>query len=213
MSNPVPRRLCWEIVYPPPGPKRWIDPNTGWRMKRTDYRFLVPVENSEEEGDLKKKWLKEASKSDSNTLPPDYTSPNQETETDLDSTARCEAKPKELESSFTNNVNNVNANGNGNGANGGNHEGCTYKKFLACKLRDFDGKGGAIALTRWIEKMKSVRGREAALGMTWEDFKALLMEEFCPRSEMEKLETEFWNHAMVGANHAAYTIGFMSWLN
>ncbi|GJQ98112.1 hypothetical protein Tco_0009251 [Tanacetum coccineum] len=54
----------------------------------------------------------------------------------------------------TNNVNNANRNGgngngeNGNGGNGGNNEGCTYKEFLACKSRDFDGKAGAIALTR-----------------------------------------------------------------
>ncbi|GKD81213.1 hypothetical protein Tco_1348052 [Tanacetum coccineum] len=33
----------------------------------------------------KKKRLKEASESDSNTLPPDYTVPNDETEADLDS--------------------------------------------------------------------------------------------------------------------------------
>ncbi|GKG05305.1 hypothetical protein Tco_0325391, partial [Tanacetum coccineum] len=56
----------------------------------------------------------------------------------------------------TNNVNNVNANGNGNGAYGGNNRGCTYKEFLACKPRDFDGKEGAIALTRCIKKIKSV---------------------------------------------------------
>nr|GFA31519.1 reverse transcriptase domain-containing protein [Tanacetum cinerariifolium] len=29
-------------------------------------------------------------------------------------------------------------------------------------------------------------------------------EEFCPSLEMQKLETELWNHAMVGAGHAAY---------
>ncbi|GJY56743.1 putative reverse transcriptase domain-containing protein [Tanacetum coccineum] len=119
----------------------------------------------------------------------------------------------------TNNVNNTNANG-GNGRNGGNN-GCTYKGFLACNPRDYDGKGGAVALTRWIEKMESViensgcvenqkvkydagsfinkaltwwntqvqaRGREAAIGMAWDEFKALLVEEFCPSNEMEKLE-------------------------
>ncbi|GJU54062.1 putative reverse transcriptase domain-containing protein [Tanacetum coccineum] len=52
------------------------------------------------------------------------------------------------------------------------------------------------------------RGREAAIGMTWNDFKALLVEEFCPSNEMERLENEFWNHKMVGANHAAYTDRF-----
>ncbi|GKF78713.1 hypothetical protein Tco_0234281, partial [Tanacetum coccineum] len=27
--------------------------------------------------------------------------------------------------------------------------------------------------------------------MSWTDFKALLVEEFCPNNEMEKLESEF----------------------
>ncbi|GJT22962.1 reverse transcriptase domain-containing protein [Tanacetum coccineum] len=88
----------------------------------------------------------------------------------------------------TNNVNNANANGGNNG--------CSYKGFLACNPQDYDRKGGAIALTRWIEKMESV------------EFKALLVEEFCPSNEMEKLESEFWNHTMVGANHAGYTDWF-----
>ncbi|GJW31033.1 reverse transcriptase domain-containing protein [Tanacetum coccineum] len=35
-----------------------------------------------------------------------------------------------------------------------------------------------------------------------------MVEEFCPSNEMEKLENEFWNHKMVGANHAAYTDRF-----
>ncbi|GKA17536.1 putative reverse transcriptase domain-containing protein [Tanacetum coccineum] len=142
----------------------------------------------------------------------------------------------------TNNVNNANANG-GNGENGGNGgtNGCSYKTFLACNPRDYNRKGGAVALTMWIEKMESViensrcaenqkvkyaassfinkaltwwntqvqaRGREAAIGMSWVDFKALLVEEFCPSNEMEKLESEFWNHTMIGANHAGYTDRF-----
>ncbi|GJW48946.1 putative reverse transcriptase domain-containing protein [Tanacetum coccineum] len=85
----------------------------------------------------------------------------------------------------TNNVNNA------NGGNGGNN-GCTYKGFMACNPKEYDGKGGAITLTRWIENMKNntqvqARGREAAIGMSWNDFKALLVEEFCPNNEMEKL--------------------------
>nr|GEW05455.1 hypothetical protein [Tanacetum cinerariifolium] len=88
------------------------------------------------------------------------------------------------------------------------------------KEADYDGKGGAVALTRWIEKMKSViensrcvenqkaRGREAAIGMSWVNFKALLVEDFCPSNKMEKLESEFWNHTMIGANHTWYTDRF-----
>ncbi|GJX37594.1 putative reverse transcriptase domain-containing protein [Tanacetum coccineum] len=141
----------------------------------------------------------------------------------------------------TNNVNNANG-GNGGGGNGnGGNNGCTFKAFQSCNPKEYDGKGGAIVLTRWIEKMENVidnsgcaenqkvryaasslvnkaltwwntqvqaRGREAAMAMSWNDFKALMVEEFCPSNEMEKLESEFWNHKMVGANHAAYTDRF-----
>ncbi|GJV53639.1 putative reverse transcriptase domain-containing protein [Tanacetum coccineum] len=119
--------------------------------------------------------------------------------------------------------------------------GCTYKEFLACNPKEYDGKVGTIVYTRWTEKTELVqdmsgcrdnqkvkytagsfvgkaltwwnsqiytRGREAAVGMSWEDFKTLTREEFCPSNEMQKLETELWNHAMVGAGHAAYTDRF-----
>ncbi|GJQ95565.1 putative reverse transcriptase domain-containing protein [Tanacetum coccineum] len=120
----------------------------------------------------------------------------------------------------TNNVKNAN-NGNGGNGSGGNgngnggNNGCTFKAFQSCNPKDYDGKGGAIVLTRWIEKMENVidngvqaRGREAAMAMTWNEFKALLVEEFFPSNEMEKLENKFWNHKMVGANHVAYTDRF-----
>nr|XP_043612369.1 uncharacterized protein LOC122584217 [Erigeron canadensis] len=63
------------------------------------------------------------------------------------------------------------------------------------------------ALTWWNTQIQA-RGRAAAMRMTWDEFKALLVEEFCPKNEMQKLENEFWNHAMVGAKHAAYTDRF-----
>nr|GEX64375.1 hypothetical protein [Tanacetum cinerariifolium] len=70
--------------------------------------------------------------------------------------------------------------------------GCTYKEFLACNPKEYDGKGG----------------REVAIGMSWDNFKVLMMEEFCPSTEMQKLETKLWNHTMVGAGLAAYTYRF-----
>ncbi|GJT96622.1 putative reverse transcriptase domain-containing protein [Tanacetum coccineum] len=39
----------------------------------------------------------------------------------------------------------------------GNRVGCSYKEFLACNPKEYDGKGGAIVLTRWIEKMEFVQ--------------------------------------------------------
>nr|GEX57775.1 reverse transcriptase domain-containing protein [Tanacetum cinerariifolium] len=50
--------------------------------------------------------------------------------------------------SLTVNVNNTNE-GNGNGGNNGS----SNKTFTACNPKEFDGKGSAVALTHWIEKM------------------------------------------------------------
>ncbi|GJZ92343.1 putative reverse transcriptase domain-containing protein [Tanacetum coccineum] len=88
--------------------------------------------------------------------------------------------------------------------------GCSYKEFFACNPKEYDGKGGVVVLTRWIEKMKSIRklSQEVSISMSWNDFKFMMIEEFCPSHEMQKLETELWNHAMVGVGHVAYTDRF-----
>ncbi|GJZ77860.1 hypothetical protein Tco_0642532 [Tanacetum coccineum] len=89
----------------------------------------------------------------------------------------------------TNNVNNANGGNGGNGRNGGNggNNGCTYKnqkvKYAASSFVNKD-------LTWWNTQVQE-RGREAAIGISWTDFKALLVKEFYPSNEMEKLESEF----------------------
>ncbi|GJW79964.1 putative reverse transcriptase domain-containing protein [Tanacetum coccineum] len=121
------------------------------------------------------------------------------------------------------------------------NRGCSYKEFLACNPKEYDGKGGAIALTRWIEKLESVHdmsgcsidqkvkytagifvgkaltwwnsqirtlSQEVAISMSWNDFKFMMIQEFGPSHEMQKLESELWNQAMVGASHVAYTDRF-----
>ncbi|GJW84653.1 hypothetical protein Tco_0157798 [Tanacetum coccineum] len=35
--------------------------------------------------------------------------------------------------------------------------GCSYKEFLACNPKEYDGKGGAIVYTCCIEKMESIQ--------------------------------------------------------
>ncbi|GJW49795.1 putative reverse transcriptase domain-containing protein [Tanacetum coccineum] len=91
-----------------------------------------------------------------------------------------------------------------------NRVGCSYKEFLACNPKEYDGKGGVVVLTRWIEKMESIRTLrwEVAVSISWDDFKFMMIQEFCPSREMQKLESELWNYAMVGAGHAAYTDSF-----
>ncbi|GJZ55608.1 hypothetical protein Tco_0610801, partial [Tanacetum coccineum] len=39
----------------------------------------------------------------------------------------------------------------------GNRVGCSYKEFLACNPKKYDGKGGAVVLTYWIEKIENVQ--------------------------------------------------------
>ncbi|GJY06110.1 putative reverse transcriptase domain-containing protein [Tanacetum coccineum] len=142
------------------------------------------------------------------------------------------------------NDNVVNENDQGNVGNvivNVNRVGCLYKKFLACNPKEYDGKGGVVALTRWIKKMESVHdmsgcsidqkvkytagsfvskaltwwnsqirtlSREVAVSMSWNDFKCMMIQEFCPSHEMQKLESELWNHALVGVGHAAYIDSF-----
>ncbi|GJU11910.1 putative reverse transcriptase domain-containing protein [Tanacetum coccineum] len=183
----------------------YIDAKTRNRMTRTAYKRLVlspthpyqvkektsekipeedPKEELEEEPEEESN---EASENGSNSCPLDYTTPNKEIGSDLDSTARSGVKAEELEDTCESNP------------------------------RDIDGKGGVIVLTSWIEKMESVmdisacvnnqkvkyvasslikkaltwwntqiqaRGRKANMGMTWEDFKILLVEEFYPSNKM-----------------------------
>nr|GEU74752.1 hypothetical protein [Tanacetum cinerariifolium] len=94
----------------------------------------------------------------------------------------------------------------------GNRVSCLYKKFLACNPKEYDGRGGAVVLTRWIKKMESMQDMsgcsidQKAKHTTGSFVGKALTVLSC--HEMQKLETELWNHAMVGAGHAVYTDRF-----
>ncbi|GJS83646.1 putative reverse transcriptase domain-containing protein [Tanacetum coccineum] len=77
--------------------------------------------------------------------------------------------------------------------------GCGNNQMVKYTIGSFVGK--ALA---WWNSQIHIRGRETAVGMACEEFKTLIRVEFCLINEMQKLETEFWNHAMVGAGHATY---------
>ncbi|GJS70993.1 putative reverse transcriptase domain-containing protein [Tanacetum coccineum] len=231
------KKFRWGTAFAT-GLKRFTEPATRLRMKRTNPRTRVPIglypchikekmTIKEVEGESVMEWKTKVATKEGvvihfrNMVRPTHQNPTPE--------ASPEPNPdiatiivQQLQNIIPRVVTQVTANvNNGNGGNGnGGNDGCSYKTFITCNLKEFDGKGGAVALTRFIEKMESVfensgctanqrvRGREAAIGMSWNDFKALLVEEFCPSNEMEKLENEFWNHTMVGANHVAYTDRF-----
>ncbi|KAJ0526289.1 putative retrotransposon gag domain-containing protein [Helianthus annuus] len=60
------------------------------------------------------------------------------------------------------------------------------------------------ALTWWNSVMRD-RGADVALAQTWEELRALMMKEFCPRHEIRALEREFDDLKKNSGEHRAYT--------
>ena len=73
-------------------------------------------------------------------------------------------------------------------------------KFAACTFID-------RALTWWNSQVKSLT-LPVANTMGWESLKELMLVEYCPRGEMQKLEHELRNLKMKGSDIAAYTTRF-----
>ncbi|GJR81080.1 putative reverse transcriptase domain-containing protein [Tanacetum coccineum] len=81
--------------------------------------------------------------------------------------------------------------------------GCSIDQKVKYTAGSFVGK----ALMWWNSQIRTL-SREVALSMSWNNFKFMMIQEFCPSHEMQKLESKLWNHAMVEAGHATYTDRF-----
>ncbi|GKA00002.1 putative reverse transcriptase domain-containing protein [Tanacetum coccineum] len=118
--------------------------------------------------------------------------------------------------------------GNGNGGNGENRNGnrnrnhgmnyrgfmpvareCTFQDFWKCKPHNFSRTEGVVGLTRWFEKMENITiGIDVAYAMNWVGLMRLMTEVYCPRNEIQKMETELWNLTVKGNDLTAYTQRF-----
>nr|GEW05320.1 histidine--tRNA ligase, cytoplasmic [Tanacetum cinerariifolium] len=100
-----------------------------------------------------------------------------------------------------------------------NRKDCTYNEFLACNPKEYDGKGGAIVYTHWIEKMESVQdmsgceenqklkyiaGLFFSKGLTW--WNSLIR----TRSQEVALEMSWKDFKTL--TREEFFPGFMSWL-
>ncbi|GKA84491.1 putative reverse transcriptase domain-containing protein [Tanacetum coccineum] len=71
---------------------------------------------------------------------------------------------------------------------------CYYTDFMKCQPMNFKRTEGVVGLSQWLEKMESwnghVRtlGHDAAYAMAWETLKKMLMDKYCPKGEIKKLE-------------------------
>nr|GEX40278.1 reverse transcriptase domain-containing protein [Tanacetum cinerariifolium] len=81
--------------------------------------------------------------------------------------------------------------------------GCSIDQKVKYTVDSFVGK----ALTWWNSQIRTL-SQKVGVSMSWNDFKFMMIEEFCPSHEMQKFQTKLWNHAMVWASHAAYTDRF-----
>ncbi|GKE78272.1 reverse transcriptase domain-containing protein, partial [Tanacetum coccineum] len=69
-------------------------------------------------------------------------------------------------------------------------------KYASFTLQD-------AALTWWNNHLKSA-GIDTTYAMPWEHFKEMVLRKYCPRNEVQKLESEFWNLKVKGTNLTVY---------
>ncbi|GJX18179.1 putative reverse transcriptase domain-containing protein [Tanacetum coccineum] len=68
-------------------------------------------------------------------------------------------------------------------------------------------RGTDSALTWWNSHKRTI-GVEAAYAMNWVELMKLMTEVYCPRNEIQKMETELWNLTVKGNDLTAYTQRF-----
>ncbi|GKD10653.1 putative reverse transcriptase domain-containing protein [Tanacetum coccineum] len=147
--------------------------------------------------------------------------------------AKCVANALEAENQSQNGSDSDNGNGgNGDGDNGNCENGiggngnpnengrcdrpvareCTYQDFMKCQPLNFKGTEGVVGLIKWFEKMEipSQRtiGTEAAFAMSWRELMKIITKVYCPRTEIQKMESKLWNLTVKNNDLAAYTQRF-----
>nr|GEY21817.1 hypothetical protein [Tanacetum cinerariifolium] len=91
---------------------------------------------------------------------------------------------------------------------------CSYIDFLKCQPMSFQGTEGVAGLTRWLEKMESVFQISnctiayVAYAMPWATLKRMITNKYCPRGEIQKLESEYWNLKVKGVDLLNYNHHF-----
>ncbi|GKA36161.1 reverse transcriptase domain-containing protein [Tanacetum coccineum] len=97
---------------------------------------------------------------------------------------------------------------------------CSYKEFMSCQPINFKGSDGAVGLIRLFERTESIFSRsnytedckpigiEEAYKITWVEFKKLLIKKYYPRTEVQKMEDEFYHLTVKGNDLKTYVRRF-----
>ncbi|GKB59495.1 reverse transcriptase domain-containing protein [Tanacetum coccineum] len=73
-------------------------------------------------------------------------------------------------------------------------------KYATCRLLN-------SALTWWNSHKRTI-GTDVAFAMSWRELMKLMAEVYCPRNEIQKMESELWNLSVKNNDLAAYTQRF-----
>ncbi|GKF57060.1 reverse transcriptase domain-containing protein, partial [Tanacetum coccineum] len=98
---------------------------------------------------------------------------------------------------------------------------CSYKEFMSCQPINFKGTERAVGLICWFERTESMFSRsnctedckvkfatEEAYKITWVEFKKLLIKKYCPQTEVQKMEDEFYHLTVKGIDLKTYVRRF-----
>nr|GFB88190.1 reverse transcriptase domain-containing protein [Tanacetum cinerariifolium] len=83
---------------------------------------------------------------------------------------------------------------------------------MKCQPLNFKGIEGVVGLIRcaltWWNSHKRTIGADAAYALSWRELMKLMTEVYCPRNEIQKMETELWNLLVKNNDMATYTQRF-----
>ncbi|GJY30669.1 hypothetical protein Tco_0414164 [Tanacetum coccineum] len=85
---------------------------------------------------------------------------------------------------------------------------CTFAGFMKCGPTQYHGNEGAVELCRWFEKTESVFGISECAERSKADMKKMMLGEFCPSEEIQRLENELRSLKLRDTNIVAYTQQF-----
>nr|GEW02976.1 hypothetical protein [Tanacetum cinerariifolium] len=89
-----------------------------------------------------------------------------------------------------------------------------YKEVISCQPFYFNDTEGVVGLIRWFERTESWNAYaqpiriEQANRITWTELKRLLKNKYCPRTEIKKMEDEFYNLSKKGNDLKTYVRTF-----
>ncbi|GKA43728.1 reverse transcriptase domain-containing protein [Tanacetum coccineum] len=85
---------------------------------------------------------------------------------------------------------------------------CSYKEFMSCQPINFKGSEGAVGLIRWFKRTELVFSHSNYTEDCKVEFKKLLIKKYCPRTEVQKMEDEFYHLTVKGNDLKAYVRRF-----